>query len=130
MRICIDPNATEALRERDQIPVIYDLLPDLSEARVISKVDRVPGFWHLELDEESSRLTMFSTPYGRFRWLSLPFDLNVSSEIFHKCLHQELLRLERVRCIADDVLVYGTNAKDHDGNFEKLLERCKEKGSS
>ncbi|CAB4008143.1 Transposon Ty3-G Gag-Pol poly [Paramuricea clavata] len=31
------------------------------------------------------------------------------------------------RCIADDILVYGTDEKDHDKNFERLLERCKEK---
>jgi hypothetical protein len=75
LRVCIDPKPlNEALEgERYQIPVIDDLLPDLSEARVFSKVDLASAFWHLELDEESSKLTTFSTPYGRFRWLRLPF---------------------------------------------------------
>jgi hypothetical protein len=128
LRICIDPKSlNEALkRERYQIPVIDDLLPALSEVRVFSKVDLASAFWHLELDKESSKLTTFSTPYGRFRWLCLPF-LNVSSEIFQKRLNQELLGLEGVRCIADDILVYGTNEKDHNQNFERLLELCKEK---
>ena len=106
LRVCIDPKPlNEALkRERYQIPVIDDLLPDLSEARVFSKVDLASAFWHLELNEESSKLTTFSTPYGRFRWLRLPFGLNVSSEIFRKRLNQELLGLEGVRYIADDIL--------------------------
>jgi hypothetical protein len=51
----------------------------------------------------------------------------VSSGIFQKRLNQELLGLEGVKCIADDILVYGTNEKDDDQNFERLLERCKEK---
>ena len=95
LRVCIDPKPlNEALkRERYQIPVIDDLLPDLSEARVFSKVDLASAFWHLELDEESSKLTTFSTPYGRCRWLRLPFGLNVSNEIFQKRLNQELLGL-------------------------------------
>ena len=114
-------------RERYQIPVTDDLLPDLPEARVLSKVDLASALWHLELDEESSKLTTFSTPYGRFRWLRLPFGLNLSSEIFQKRPNQELLGLEGVRCISDDILVYGTNKKDHVQNFEMLLERCKEK---
>ncbi|CAB4011861.1 Hypothetical predicted protein [Paramuricea clavata] len=102
LRVCIDPKPlNEALKgERYQISVIDDLLPDLSEARVFSKVDLASAFWHLELDEY---------------------------EIFQKRLNQELLRLEGVRCIADDILVYGTNWKDHDQNFYRLLERCKEK---
>ena len=69
----------------------------------------------------------FATPYGRFWWLCLPFGLNVSSEIFQKCLNQELLGLEGVKCIADDVLVYSANDEEHDQNFEKLLEQCKQK---
>lgn len=129
LRVCIDPKLqNEALkRERYQIPVMDDLEPDLSEARVFSNVDLVSAFWHLELDEESSKLTTFATPYGRYRWLRLPFGLNVSSEIFQKHLNQELLGLQGVKCIADDILVYGADEKDHDKNLEQVLERCKEK---
>ena len=93
LRVCIDPKPlNEALkRERYQIPVVDDLLPDLSEARVFSKVDLASAFWHLELDEESSKLTTFATPNGRFQWLRLPFGLNVSSEIFQKLLEGKIL---------------------------------------
>jgi hypothetical protein len=46
LRVCIDPKPlNEALkRERYQIPVIDDLLPDLSEARVFSKMDLASAF--------------------------------------------------------------------------------------
>ena len=84
LRICIDPKPLNAAlkRERYQIPVIDDLLPDVTDACVFTKVDLSSAFWHLELDEKSSVLTTFATPYGRFRWLRLPFGLNVSSVIF------------------------------------------------
>ena len=107
LRICIDPRPLNASlrRERYKIPVINDLLPDLTDARVFTKVDLASAFWHLELDYESSMLTTFATPYGRYRWLRLPFGLSVSSEIFQKHLHQALKGLPGVNCIADDVLV-------------------------
>ena len=84
LRICIDPKPLNAAlkRERYQIPVIDDLLLDVTDACVFTKVDLSSAFWHLELDEKSSVLTTFATPYGRFRWLRLPFGLNVSSVIF------------------------------------------------
>ena len=84
LRICIDPKPLNAAlkRERYQIPVIDDLLPDVTDACVFTKVDLSSAFWHLKLDEESSVLTAFATPYGCFRWLCLPFGLNVSSVIF------------------------------------------------
>ena len=92
LRVCIDPKPLNAAlkRERYQIPVIDDVLPDLAEARVFTKVDLASAFWQLELDDESSLLTAFATPHGRYRWLRLPFGLCVSSEIFQKHLNQEL----------------------------------------
>ncbi|KAL9964255.1 hypothetical protein ACROYT_G027871 [Oculina patagonica] len=104
LRDCIDPKPLNAAlkREHYQIPVIDDSLPDLTDARVFTTADLALAFWHLELDHESSMLTTFATPYGRYRWLRLPFGLSVSSEIFQKRLHQELDGLPGVKCIADD----------------------------
>ena len=130
LRVCIDPKPLNAAlkRERYQIPVIDDLLPDLTDARVFTKVDLASAFWHLELDHESSMLTTFATPYGRYCWLRLPFGLSVSSEIFQKHLHQELQGLPGVKCIADDVLIHGTSEADHDTNLESFMCRCQQKG--
>ncbi|KAL9989578.1 hypothetical protein ACROYT_G004142 [Oculina patagonica] len=130
LRVCIDRKPLNAAlkRERYQIPVIDDMLPDLAGARVFTKVDLASAFWQLELDDESSRLTTFATPRGRYRWLRLPFGLCVSSEIFQKHLHQELLGLPGVKCIADDVLIYGTDDADHDSNLQSFMKRCQVKG--
>ena len=38
-------------------------------------------------------------------------------------LHQELLGLLVVKCIADDVLIYGRDDADHDGNLEGFMKR-------
>ena len=86
------------------------------------------AFWHLELDHESSMLTTFATSCGRYRWLRLPFGLSVSGEIFKKRLHQELNGLPGVKCIADDVLIHGTNETDHDSNLEVFMSKCQQKG--
>ena len=121
------PNAVSK-REHYQIPVIDDMLPDLTDARVFTKVDLTSAFWHLELDHESSMLTTFATRYGRYRWLRLPFGLSVSSEVFQKHLNQELLGLPGVRCIADDVFIHGTSEADHDNNLNGFMKRCQQKG--
>ena len=61
LRICIDPRQlSKALkRETDPIPVIEDVMPDLSKAKVFTKVDARNGYWHVVLDEDSSKLTTF-----------------------------------------------------------------------
>ena len=87
--ICIDPRSLNLAlkREHYHLPVLKDILPDLAKAKFFSKVDLSRGYWHCVLEEESSLLTTFSTPFGRYRWTRLPFGLSVSSEIFQKRLH-------------------------------------------
>ena len=136
LRICIDPRPlNQALkRETYQLPVLDDLMPDLAKAKVFSTVDLTAGYWHCVLDDASSLLTTFATPYGRYKWRRLPFGLSVSSEIFQKRVNQALEGLEGILNIADDILVYGVGDNeneariDHDRKLEALLNRCRERG--
>ena len=69
LRICIDPKPLNKALKRSHypLPVIDDILPELSQAKVFSVGDVKNGFWNVELHNESSYLTTFGTPFGRFR---------------------------------------------------------------
>ena len=84
LRVCVDPRPLNKALKRDTypMPILNEILPDLSQAKVFSTVDLRSGIWHCVLDDESSMLTTFKTPYGRYRLLRLPFGLSVSPEIF------------------------------------------------
>jgi len=81
-----------------------------------------------------SILTTFESPFGKYRWLRLPFGLIVSSEIFQRHLLEALKGLKGIAIIADDILVYGCGdndesaTADHDRNLFALFERCRERG--
>lgn len=84
MRICLDPLELNKclIRERFTLPVLEEVLPDIRDSTIFTKVDLASGYWHCDLDEKSSFLTTLQTCFGRYRWLRLPFGLSVSSEIF------------------------------------------------
>ena len=136
LRVCINPQAlNKALkRERYQLPILEDFLPSLAQAKVFTTLDLKAGYWHVLLDEQSSFLTTFSTPYGRYRFLHLPFGCNVSSEIFQRKLNEAIGDLPGVLCVADDIMLYGTGdteseaIQDHDVKLSALLKRCQELG--
>lgn len=77
LRICIDPRPLNKALKRThfQLPVLDGLLPELADGKVFSTLDLRDGFWRLKLDEASSSVTTFATPYGRFRWKVLPFGI-------------------------------------------------------
>ena len=90
------------------------------------------GFHQVKLDEESSYLTTFWSPYGRYRYLRMPFGISSAPEEFQRRMHMLCQDLPGVVVIADDILVYGCGSteeeykKDHDANLKRLLDRGQE----
>ena len=92
IRICLDPkdlNKT-VLRPKYQMATLGEVLPKLSKAKVFSTLDAKDGFYQVGLGEESSLKTTFWTPFGRYRYLHLPFGINLAPEEF-ECKLQEKL---------------------------------------
>lgn len=114
------------------MPALEERLPELSKARIFSSFDAKDGFYQVSLDEESSKLTTFWTPLGRYRYLRMPFGINLAPEVFESKLQEYLADLHGVKVIRDDILVVGYGATDtevridHDRNVARLLERARQ----
>ena len=62
-------------------PAVRDILQAIpTNAKIFAKLDAVHGYFQLALDEESSHLTTFLLPQGRFRYTRAPMGLNASSD--------------------------------------------------
>ena len=57
-----------------------DVYHRLADAKHITVIDLKKSFWQFPLDEESSYLTTFNTPFGCYRYLRMPFGTNVSGD--------------------------------------------------
>ena len=112
------------------LPTIEDMLHKLNKARFFTLVEIKHAFYHVKLDNDSSYLTTFATPWGRFTWLRWPPGISTAPEQFQRCLDEKLEVLEGLTPITDDILVYGCGDMDkdahvdHDANLEKLMECC------
>ena len=89
------------------VPAVEELMPEISHAKVFTKCDVKSGFWHICLEEESSKLATFITPFGRYRWLRMPFGIAPAPGVFQKSLEQALVGLSGVYNIHDDIIVVG-----------------------
>ena len=134
IRICLDPrDLNKALkRPKYQMPTLEEILPRLAKAKVFSTLDAKDGFYQIGLDDESSMKTAFWTPFGRYRYLRMPFGVSLAPEEFECKLHEKLDDLPGVVVLRDDVLVMGYGEtqeeaiEDHDSNLIKLLQRARE----
>ena len=85
-------------------------------------------FWQIPLAEESSKLTTFLTPRGRFRFTRLPFGLNSGSEVFRRVMSDMLEGIEGAICYIDYVLVWGDTKEQHDQRLHQVLHQCRQQG--
>ena len=125
IRICVDMRAANRAikRVRHPIPTVNDIGLELNGAKVFSKLDLSQAFHQLELSPQSRNITTFTTHIGLFRYKRLNYGTNSAAEIFQFTLQQALTGLKGVRNIADDVIVYGRDIKEHNEALESCLKR-------
>ena len=63
-------------------------------------------------------MTTLHTPFGRYKFLRMPFGLRMSQDIFQQKIDQMYENCKGAVGIADDVQVFG-NEKTHDRNLHK-----------
>ena len=83
----------------------------MNGAKFFSTVDDKCGYWNVRLNEESSFLTRFNSPFGRYRFKRMPFGLQMSQDIFQACIDRLIKGLEGVIAIADNIVFFWCNSK-------------------
>lgn len=109
VRICVDlTRLNESVcRERHILPSVQQTLAQIGGAKHFTKLDANSGYWQIELDPESAKLTTFITPFGRFCFNQLPFGITSAPEHFQRQMTEILGDIPGVVCLVDDILVMG-----------------------
>jgi len=130
--VCISldlkPLNENALREVHPLPKVETTLAQLSGAKVFSKLDTNSRFWQISLDPDSQLLTMFLTPFGRYCFNKLPFDISSMPEHFQRHMNNILAGLPGVICHVDNILILGKDKAEHDTRLIAVLQAVQAPG--
>ena len=85
------------------MPTVEEVLPKLSKAKVFTVLDAKDEFHQVKLDNESSLLTTFWTPFGRYRYLRMPQGISSALEEYQRYQNEALAGLDGLVLIADDM---------------------------
>ncbi|GFS59198.1 transposon Tf2-9 polyprotein [Nephila pilipes] len=127
LRLCLDPRDLNKVikREHYQIPCTDDINSRLEGKKIFSVVDLKDGFWHVSLDEVSSEICTFNTPFGRYKFNKLPLGIVSAPEVFQKRNQKLFGDIEDVEIYFDDIIVAGYTEDSHDAIMSKVLERVR-----
>ena len=59
-----------------------DIAHLLADATILTVLDCKKGYWHQQLDEESSYLMTFNTEFGQYHYTVMPFGATVTGDVF------------------------------------------------
>ena len=131
LRICLDStNLNKAIiREPYHFRTLEDIahLNLIAGACTMTVLDYHKGYWHQQLDEQSSYLSTFNTEFGRYRYIVMPFGATVGGNVFQHKLDECFGYIPNVIVTADDIMIVENTPdhKDHDQAFTSLLEKAR-----
>ena len=108
------------------MPTVEEVAHKFANLHCFTKLNAHHGYWSIVLDEESSLLTTFNSPFGRYHFLHILFGLVCSQDIFQKKMDQFLKECIGCIGIADDITIHGCTEAEHDALLHNLMQvACK-----
>ena len=121
--LCLDPhNLNEAIcQDHHKTPTVEEVAHEFAHTCYFTKLDAHHGYCSIILNQESSLLMTFNSPFGGYHFLQLPFGLICSQDIFQKKVDHILEECKGCIRIADDFTVHSHTKVEHDSHLCNLM---------
>lgn len=131
-RVVIDYRKLNDITIGDSYPLpnITDILDKLGHSIYFTTLDLASGFHQIELDPKDIPKTAFSTPYGHYEFLRMPFGLKNAPATFQRAMDSVLYGLQGERCFVylDDIVIFASSLHEHEQKLTEVFERLRQHG--
>ena len=116
LRLCQDYRPINSITVSDPYCMkrIDDTLDLLGEACYLTKLDLAKGYYQILMDKSDVQKTAFSTPFGKFEYVRMPFGLKNAPTHFQRSMDNVLAQLFLCSsAYIDDVIIFSRSFEDH-----------------
>ncbi|XP_048849544.1 uncharacterized protein LOC125719208 [Brienomyrus brachyistius] len=132
LRLCVDYRRLNQKTKKDAFPLprIDESFDALRGAQYFSTIDLASGYHQVAVEEHDRHKTAFSTPFGLYEYLRLPFGVCNGPATFQRLMQATMndLVFQIMLVYLDDILVYSQTFPEHLERLDRVLRRLKETG--
>jgi hypothetical protein len=116
------------IKNRAPLPLISDMLRDLSKAAVFTALDLISAYYQVRMADEDVHKTAFVTPFGQFESLVMLCALANAPADFQSFMNDVFKDMigKFVLVYLDDIIIYSENPDEHDQHVREVLQRLRE----
>jgi len=132
LRLCVDWRALNHVTKKDRypLPLIGEAFHRLQTANYYTKLDIKDAYHNVRIKEGDEWKTTFTTKYGTYEYLVMPFGLPNASAAFQRWINRTLQSYINICCIVylDDVLIYSDSLEQHQREMAAIIGAIRQQG--
>lgn len=110
------------------LPNITDLFDRLGKSTYFTTLDLASGYHQIEVNENDRQKTAFSTQFGHYEFLRMPFGLKTAPATFQRAMDNILRGLQGIHCLVylDDIIVFSNSLQEHLLKLRTIFDRLRQ----
>ena len=105
------------------MPKVEDIFSQLNGAKYFSTLDLRAGYHHIGLTTESIPKTAFTSPFGKYKYVKVPFGLAQAPAYFQELMTGVLKDLPFAMAYLDDIIMYNSTPEEHLPHIKTVFEK-------
>ena len=95
------------------MPKVEDIFSQLNGAKYFSTLDLRAGYHHIGLTTDLIPKTAFTSPFGKYEYIKVPFRIAQAPAYFQELMTGVLKDLPFAMAYLDDIIIYSSTREEH-----------------
>ena len=105
------------------MPKVEDIFSQLNGAKYFSTLDLRARYHHIGLTTDSIPKTAFTSPFGKYKYVKVPFGLAQAPAYFQELMTGVLKDLPFAMAYLDNIIIYSSTPKEHLEHIRTVFEK-------
>ena len=105
------------------MPKVEDIFSQLNGAKYFSTLDLRAGYHHIGLTTDSIPKTTFTSPFGKYEYVKVPFRLAQAPAYFQELMTGVLKDLPFAMAYLDNIIIYSSTPEEHLQHIKTVFEK-------